>query len=356
MLVAKQRRHHAAEDRDRAGAVFGRDHADADPSSSMAKRSGLDDHGLADFDRLQSRRHDVEVKLIAFDLLAVGGDDIRRVPLHARKVRLAKLLAKSRDAIQLVEHLGGEIGPHLFQTACRMGLEGLASKRRDRPYRGSRSRDWVKVKKRRRLAHKASTSMVGRYDGFRFQVSSHARYIVRPEAMTMIRKRKADSGVDEQRKQHPHEKSESVARELQARIADLKNVPREQLPDATFMLFMAAKQQTEQARHAIEQRAKVQFAFNPPPSGDLADYLAEEIVTALRHHEADAPSLLESLSVRSRDSRFTLRGEEAVLMLAAVIREQRLDGILEGFRLAGLLTKPSKNRHAGAAPTDASRK
>jgi hypothetical protein len=115
------------------------------------------------------------------------------------------------------------------------------------------------------------------------------------------------------------------------------------------MLFMAAKQQTEQARHAIDQHAKVQFAFDPPPSGDLAGYLSQEIVTVLRHYKADAPSLLESLSGRSRDARFTVCEEKAVLMLAAVIREQRLDGILEGLRLAGLLTKPSKNRHAGPA-------
>jgi hypothetical protein len=171
-----------------------------------------------------------------------------------------------------------------------------------------------------------------------------------PEAAMMIRKRKNDSGVDDkQRKPHSRQKAESDACELQDRITDLKNVSQEQLADATFMLFMVAKQQTEQARHAIDQHAKVQFAFDPPPNGDLADYLSREMVTVLRHYVTDAPSLLESLSGRSRDARFTVCEEKAVLMLAAVIREQRLDGILEGLRLAGLLTKPSKNRHAGSA-------
>ena len=167
----------------------------------------------------------------------------------------------------------------------------------------------------------------------------------------MIRKRKNDSGVDDkQRKQHSHQKAESAARELQDRTIDLKTVSQDQLADATFMLFMAAKQQTEQARHAIEQRAKIQFAFDLPPSGDLADYLSQEIVTALRHYEAGTPSLLESLTGRSRDARlFTVCEEKAILLVAAVIREQRLDGILEGLRLAGLLTKPSKNRHARPA-------
>ena len=49
-------------------------------------------------------------------------------------------------------HLGpfeqGEIGPDLFRHACLMGLEGLVSKHRDRPYPGGRFDRWVKVKNR----------------------------------------------------------------------------------------------------------------------------------------------------------------------------------------------------------------
>jgi bifunctional non-homologous end joining protein LigD len=40
----------------------------------------------------------------------------------------------------------GAIGPDLFKAACRMGLEGLVSKRSDQPYRGGRSPHWIKVK------------------------------------------------------------------------------------------------------------------------------------------------------------------------------------------------------------------
>ena len=42
----------------------------------------------------------------------------------------------------------GEIGPDLFRAACNHGLEGLVSKRSDRPYRGGPSKDWIKVKNR----------------------------------------------------------------------------------------------------------------------------------------------------------------------------------------------------------------
>jgi ATP-dependent DNA ligase len=41
----------------------------------------------------------------------------------------------------------GEIGPDLFRAACRMGLEGLVSKRRDRPYQAGRSKHWVQDQK-----------------------------------------------------------------------------------------------------------------------------------------------------------------------------------------------------------------
>ncbi|WP_345946532.1 hypothetical protein [Bradyrhizobium sp. 150] len=48
--------------------------------------------------------------------------------------------------------MGSTIGPELFRAACRMGLEGLVSKHRDRPYRGGRQKHWIKVKNRRHPA------------------------------------------------------------------------------------------------------------------------------------------------------------------------------------------------------------
>jgi ATP-dependent DNA ligase len=90
----------------------------------------LDSDGVSQFDRLHSRKHHDEVRLVAFDLLAVGGDDIRPQPLHARKDRLAKLLSKCIEGIQLSEHMEGEIGPGMFEHACKLGLEGIVSKHR----------------------------------------------------------------------------------------------------------------------------------------------------------------------------------------------------------------------------------
>jgi ATP-dependent DNA ligase len=104
--------------------------------------------GVSDFNALHSRKHDDEVQFCAFDILVEGGDDLRKLPLHLRKIRLDRLLARRPEGIFVNPFERGEIGPDLFHAACRMGLEGLVSKRRDRPYRGGRSKDWIKVKNR----------------------------------------------------------------------------------------------------------------------------------------------------------------------------------------------------------------
>ncbi len=96
--------------------------------------------GVADFDALHSRKHDHEVQLYAFDILALDGDDLRRLPLSMRKTNLARLLARRPDGIFVAPFEQGEIGPDLFRAACNMGLEGLVSKRRDRPYQAGRSK------------------------------------------------------------------------------------------------------------------------------------------------------------------------------------------------------------------------
>src|SRR6476469_6718727 len=101
---------------------------------------------------LHTRKHDHEVQLYAFDCLALGGDDLSRLPLHLRKTNLAQLLRGRAEGIFVAPFEQGEIGPELFEAACRMGLEGLVSKHRERIYRGGRSPDWIKVKNRRHPA------------------------------------------------------------------------------------------------------------------------------------------------------------------------------------------------------------
>jgi bifunctional non-homologous end joining protein LigD len=102
--------------------------------------------GISDFNGLHSRRHDDEVKFYAFDILVSDGEDIRKLPLNMRKTNLSRLLARRVDGIFLSDFEQGEIGPDLFRHACLMGLEGLVSKHRERPYRVGRSPNWLKAK------------------------------------------------------------------------------------------------------------------------------------------------------------------------------------------------------------------
>ena len=104
--------------------------------------------GISDFNGLHSRRHDDEVQLYAFDILALDGEDLRKLPLTMRKTNLARLLARRpKGAFEQ-----GEIGPDLFRKACEFGLEGLVSKRRNSTYRSGRSPSWIKVKNRKHPA------------------------------------------------------------------------------------------------------------------------------------------------------------------------------------------------------------
>jgi ATP-dependent DNA ligase len=108
--------------------------------------------GVSDFNALHSGKQNDEVQLYAFDILALDGEDLRRLPLSMCKTNLARRLARRPDGIFVAPFEQGEIGPDLFRADCDMGLEGLVSKRRDRPYQGGRSKHWVKVKNRKHPA------------------------------------------------------------------------------------------------------------------------------------------------------------------------------------------------------------
>ncbi|WP_066726838.1 DNA ligase D [Sphingomonas pituitosa] len=81
----------------------------------------------------------------AFDLLAEGGEDLTALPQRDRKERLRALLEGADDRIRFSEHILGN-GEKLFESMCREGLEGVVSKRADAPYRGTRSKAWLKIK------------------------------------------------------------------------------------------------------------------------------------------------------------------------------------------------------------------
>ena len=106
--------------------------------------------GISSFSLLQedlkNGRHDRMVFYV-FDLMHLDGADLKPLPLATRKAALARLLAKTgkRGPLRLSLSLT-EPGPVLLKHACKMGLEGIVSKRADAAYHSGRGHDWIKTK------------------------------------------------------------------------------------------------------------------------------------------------------------------------------------------------------------------
>src|ERR1700759_2858663 len=96
--------------------------------------------------------------------------------------------------------------------------------------------------------------------------------------------------------QERFDRNERAGKEIYARMAELKNVPREKLPDTVFMLSLTAKHQSEQIRQAIRERTEYDFDFDAFTDGDLATYLAEDAGYALRDHVANQQTFFEAIS------------------------------------------------------------
>jgi bifunctional non-homologous end joining protein LigD len=104
-----------------------------------------DKNGLAVFDLIRNHRMLATAVHCAFDLLEVNGEDLRREPIETRKWRLARLLHGSHLSVVVNEHYAAD-GEIVFREACRLGCEGIVSKRLGSPYRSGRVPHWVKVK------------------------------------------------------------------------------------------------------------------------------------------------------------------------------------------------------------------
>jgi ATP-dependent DNA ligase len=104
-----------------------------------------DKSGLAVFERLRRKPTGEHVFLYAFDLLELNGTDLRREPIETRKATLASVLRGCLPGLRFNEHLAHD-GESVFRHACKMGLEGIVSKRLGSRYRSGRSKDWLKFK------------------------------------------------------------------------------------------------------------------------------------------------------------------------------------------------------------------
>jgi bifunctional non-homologous end joining protein LigD len=114
----------------------------------------LDTRGVPDFSALQAALAARDTALpvfYAFDLLYLGGEDLRMQALEVRKERLKALLESRLPGGEAIRYLGyldpGQgSADAILASACRMGLEGIVSKRLDAPYLAGTRAHWMKVK------------------------------------------------------------------------------------------------------------------------------------------------------------------------------------------------------------------
>jgi bifunctional non-homologous end joining protein LigD len=87
-----------------------------------------------------------KLSFFAFDLVYRDGWDLTAASLDDRKEVLAVLISRAgQGPLRYSDHQVGQ-GPAVLRHACRLGLEGIVSKRRDSPYRSGRQPSWRKVK------------------------------------------------------------------------------------------------------------------------------------------------------------------------------------------------------------------
>jgi bifunctional non-homologous end joining protein LigD len=98
--------------------------------------------GHSDFAGLLTKAGGERASFVAFDLLSLEADDLRQRPLEERRDALARLV-HGAAGVRFSEALSAD-GALVFAHACKLGLEGIASKRAGSRYRSGTSRNWLK--------------------------------------------------------------------------------------------------------------------------------------------------------------------------------------------------------------------
>ena len=253
--------------------------------------------------------------LFAFDLLEADGEDLTSHPNIERKERLEALLAAAAPPIHVAEHVIGA-GEALYRTMCDAGQEGIIAKRAAAPYRGRRTRDWVKVKCTRRQEFVIVGWSESRAKGRAFASLLLAQH----EGEALVYKGKVGTGFDEatmgdvaaklgriERKTPPTDVPKAEARgarwvmpKLVAEVAFAEFTGDGRVRHASFLGLRGDKPAVdvvpERAAPApppaspvrISSRDRVVFPDSGQTKGELADYYAA-IAPLLLAHAAGRP-------------------------------------------------------------------
>jgi bifunctional non-homologous end joining protein LigD len=172
----------------------------------------VDHNGLPDFSALQAAIADNKTdKLVfyAFDLLFAGGEDLRALPLRERKERLKRLLEARKGKAKLihyVEHFE-EDGETVLESAKKLSLEGIISKKLEARYHSGRSESWTKAKVR--AGHEV---VIGGWKSNKGKFSSLMAGVYRDGRLAFVGMVGTGYGADKVRRLMPHLKANASDR------------------------------------------------------------------------------------------------------------------------------------------------
>jgi hypothetical protein len=147
---------------------------------------------------------------------------------------------------------------------------------------------------------------------------------------------------EKRQSQERFRRNERDGADIYRRIAALKKLDRARLSKEVMLLFKDAKHQTGVIRQSIADRTHNDFDAGDPAEGDLATFLAEGIATVMRENVTNPQTVFQALSEQFPEVHFTVDWNDAVSLVSAMIREQRIDGIMEGLEIAGLIEDKGK--------------
>lgn len=119
------------------------DDAVIDGEAVVLNAAGAPDYNL--LRRELGKTEAAQLQFWAFDVMYLDGLDLRRCRLVDRKEALRALLQDAPAPLVYLEPFEAD-GAELFEHACKLGFEGVVSKRRNSPYRSGEQPDWIKVK------------------------------------------------------------------------------------------------------------------------------------------------------------------------------------------------------------------
>ena len=157
------------------------------------------------------------------------------------------------------------------------------------------------------------------------------------------RLREANRRVEEKR-QTAYKAQESDGADITKRIYELRQLDPVNRPQAVLGLLKDAKHQLALIRQSIADRTHYDFGpyGEEAREGDIATYLAEDITGVMRENVTNPQTFWQAMSDQLPEVHFTVDWYDATSMVAAVIREMHLAGVIEGLELAGALPNSTK--------------